>query len=197
MASDASQRIDAYIAKAAPFAQPICTKLRQLIHQADKRIEEDWKWGSPNFSLNGMLCSIGAFKQHVNLVFFRGALIKDSKKLFEAGAGKQLRTIRFTSVDDIQGPVIVAYLKEAVKVNEQGVRPAKQEVKVVVPAELKKALQEDKHAKAVFDGLAPSCQREYAEYIADAKKPETRERRLAKTLDLLGQGKSLNDKYRR
>jgi hypothetical protein len=81
--SKVKQEVDTYIAFVAPFAQPICRKIRATIHKADPDIVEDVKWGASNFNQEGMICSFAAFKAHVSLGFFKGALLQDPKKLLE------------------------------------------------------------------------------------------------------------------
>ena len=78
---DAQQQIDAYIANAQPFAQPILKKLRQIIHKNAPNLREEFKWEIPVFSGNSLVMGIGAFSKHVKLNFFQGQLIKDTYKL--------------------------------------------------------------------------------------------------------------------
>src|SRR3989304_6172849 len=82
---DASKLIDKRIAETRDWRGKVMARLRKLIHEAEPKITEEWKWDSPIFSNGGMVISIGAFKDHVKANFFKGASIKDPKKLFNAG----------------------------------------------------------------------------------------------------------------
>lgn len=193
--ADASKRIDEAFDCFTGFQRKYCMHLRALIHKALPDVKEDWKWG-PNFNLNGMICGIWGFKGHVKLVFFRGSLMKDKYKLFEHGMNNEgNRSIHFTEGDKIDDKKIMEYFKEAAEINKKGLRPEKKEIIVKMPPELAKALNKDKAVKKFFDCLAPSHRREYAEYIAEAKQSETRERRLVKVLNMLADKRKLNDKY--
>lgn len=118
---DAKRMIDAYIAKSAPFAQPICRKLRTIILQAEPQMIEDWKWG-PNYYYKGMVCGFGAFKQHVTLIFFRGDAMKDGKNLFVTGeSNKHNRNVKFSDVSEIDEKALARYIDEAVRINVKGI----------------------------------------------------------------------------
>lgn len=184
---DAAKRIDKYISSAEPFAQVICKKLRTIILNSEPEIIEDWKWG-PNYSRNGMVCGFGAFKKHVTLFFFKGALLKDKAKILTGGSSNlNTRSAKFVSADDISEKVISAYIREAVKINEAGLKPEKKELEI--PSELKKILNKDKTAEQIFEKLAYTHKKEYIMWIREAKKEETRERRLGKVAELLKAGK--------
>lgn len=195
--------VDAYIEKSPEFARPILVKLRDLMHRACPEVAETLKWSVPFFDYKGPVLGIAAFKQHVNLVFWKGKLLKDPAGLL-AGAGEMMNgsVIRLTSIADLpKDKVLLAYLAEAVALNEQGVKlPAKKKKApklLVIPPELQAVFKRNKTARVAFDTLSPSHQREYAEWIAEAKQPATRDRRVAKTLEQLAEGKSLNWKYGR
>ncbi len=91
---DASKLIDKRIAETRDWRGKVMARLRKLIHEAEPKITEEWKWDSPIFSNGGLVISIGAFKDHVKANFFKGASIKDPKKLFNAGLdAKAMRAI--------------------------------------------------------------------------------------------------------
>lgn len=88
-----------------------------MILKADPDIIEDWKWG-PNYQKNGMVCGFGAFKQHVILTFFQGAILKDPKKILNHGTTNQHnRNIKFKSINDIDEDTLIKYIREAVNNN--------------------------------------------------------------------------------
>lgn len=193
----APKLIDAYISQVPDYAQPICRKVRRIIHKADKGIMEDWKWG-PNFNKDGMLCGFGAFKEWVAVHFFKGALLKDPKKVLEKCPGTQhSRRLYLRSEKDVNEKVIVDLVRQAVKLNAKGIATRNKPIKVSVPTPLRKALAEKPRARKYFDSLAPGYRREYCEYIIEAKRLETREKRMVKVMQLIGAGKTLHDKYKK
>jgi hypothetical protein len=188
-------RVDAYIGKSAEFARPILTHVRSLVHDACPDVEETLKWSVPHFEYEGVLCGMAAFKQHCNITIWKGALIAGSDGRDEKG---QFRNIR--SLSDLPSDKIMkALFKEAARLNERGIRtprsPAKEKKPVVVPAELKKGLKKNKKAAAAFEKFPPSHKREYAEWIADAKGADTRQRRADSAIEWIAEGKSRNWKY--
>lgn len=192
---DASKKIDEAFDKFTGFQREYCMHLRQLIHRALPDVKEDWKWG-PNFNLNGMVCNVWGFKNHVKLVFFKGSMMKDKYKLFNDGEdNKGNRSINFCEGDEIDDKKLIEYLQEAAGLNVKGVKLARKRIRVVVPPMLLKELNKNKDAKSYFDSLAPSHRREYAEYILQAKQEETRQRRLVKVMDMLEKKKKLNEQY--
>lgn len=191
----ASKRIDEAFAKFTGFQKKYCEHLRKLVHKALPDVKEDWKWG-PNFNHNGMVCNVWGFKDHVSIVFFKGSLMKDKYKLFNHGdTNRGNRAIQFMEGEKIDDKKIIEYIKEASELNKKGLKPAKKEIIVKMPAELTKALSKDKATQKFFEGLAPSHRRDYADYISEAKQVETRERRLAKVMDMLADKRTLNDRY--
>ncbi len=189
-------RIDAYIQRAAPFARPVLRHLRQLIHESCPDVEETVKWGFPHFERQGVLCSMAAFKEHCAFGFWRWAEIEG----VPGAKGPMSQFGRISKRSDLPSDkTLAAMVKKAVALNAAGkqkraaVRRAK--AAPVVPAELLAALRKNKKAKAAFDGMSPSHQREYAEWIAEAKRDETRERRVEQAIAWLAEGKSRNWKY--
>ncbi|MBL0171262.1 MAG: YdeI/OmpD-associated family protein [Gemmatimonadaceae bacterium] len=190
-------RIDTYIATSAPFAQPILEHLRALVHTACPDVQETIKWSFPHFDYGGMMCSMAAFKAHCAFRFWKGALILEASDT-DAAMGQ---FGRITSVKDLPSPkTITGYIRKAMALNDAGIavaKPprAKTPKPVVVPPELAAAFSKSKPAKAAFDALSPSHRREYCEWIADAKREDTKVTRVAKTIAQLRDGKSLNARY--
>ena len=183
--ADASGRIGRYIAAAAPFARPICKKLRRLIGKAEPGIIEDWKWG-PNFNKDGMVCGIWAFSNHVTLTFFQGALLKDPKGILLHGTSNaQNRSVKFSSVDDIDERTIIAYVREAVRNNAQGLKAKPRVKSLTAPADLRRVLAKKPRAREFFETLAYTHRKEYILWISTAKRPETRARRVRQALAML------------
>ncbi len=189
-------RIDAYIAKSADFAKPILTHLRELAHTACPEVEETLKWQMPHFLHKGILFSMAGFKQHCSLHFWNGKLfLGDAAR--EGGLGQ---FGRITALSDLPNrKTLLGYIKKAVELNEAGVKkptPKRAPQKnLVVPPDFNAALNKNKKARAAFDNFSYSHRREYLQWITEAKRPETRAKRIETTLQWLAKGKSRNWKY--
>ena len=193
-------RVDAYIAKAPEFAKPILLHIREVVHAAAPDVEETLKWSMPTFTHHGILCGMAAFKEHAAFNLWKGALIVDSEK--DRAAMGQFG--RLTSVSDLPpAKLLASYIRKAVAINEAGVKAPKTrksglERKVVPtarPMDLAAALTTNAKARAIFEGFSPSHRREYIEWISEAKRDETRQRRLAQALEMLAAGRTRNWKY--
>lgn len=201
-------RVDAYIAKAAPFARPILEHLRAVVHETCPDVQEAMKWSFPNFLYNGMFCSMAAFRRHCAFNFWKGDLLFGPRK---GGAGQGMGHLgRITSLADLPPKkVLAAYVRRAMRLNDEGAKPrwlearnAKRAAKtrkavrrVVVPADLAAALRKHAKARAAFAAFPPSHRREYVEWITGAKREETRARRLATAVAWIAEGKPQNWRY--
>ncbi len=200
---DDSKRVDEYIAQAPEFAQPILEKIRKAFHQGCPEVEEAIKWGCPHFMYHGMLGGMAAFKEHVGLGFWKSKQMDDPEHLFDSGTGKKasMCNARFHSVRDVpRQSVLVAYVKQAVRLNEQVVaktprQTARKKTSASPPADLLALLNRNRKAKATFESFAASHQRDYIEWIKSAKQPATRQKRLATTIEWLAEGKQRHWKY--
>ena len=191
-------RIDAYIANAAPFAQPILEKLRAIVHEACPGAGETLKWSMPCFMhAGGILCSMAAFKQHVSFGFWKHALVM-GEGVERDGMGS---FGRMASIKDLPAKKeLVALVRKAASLNELGVkspatRKAAPKPPPVAPDDLAAALRKNKAAAATFNGFPPGQQREYIEWLTEAKREETRAKRLAQAVEWLAEGKRRNWKY--
>ena len=194
-------RVDAYIRRAAPFAQPILKHLRSVAHAASPEIEEAMKWGFPHFMYKGMLCGMAAFKAHATFGFWKGSLIVDQRGQLAEKAMGQFG--RLSSIKDLPPKkVLIGYVRQAMRLNDAGVipparaRPRKPRP-VVVPPVLRQALAQHATAGVMFEKFSPTHRREYCEWIAGAKREETRASRLAKAIEWIAMGKPQNWKYLR
>jgi uncharacterized protein YdeI (YjbR/CyaY-like superfamily) len=200
-------KVDAYIAKAAPFAQPVLTHLRGLIHKACPNVGEEIKWGRPFFLHGGtILCNISAFKAHCSFGFWGaeiGKVLREDGVLQDGGMGS---LGKIASVKDLPPEKkLLGCIRQAAALIDSGLGDnrivvARRVVKapklpVEVPAEFTAALRRDRKAAAAYAAFSPSCQREYAQWIADAKRPETRDRRIAQAVEWIAEGKQRNWKY--
>jgi uncharacterized protein YdeI (YjbR/CyaY-like superfamily) len=191
-------RIDAYIASSAEFARPILLHLREVVHAACPDCEETMKWSAPSFTYRGsILCGMAAFKQHATLRLWQGAMVVGSDGREDAMG----QFDRLTGVPDLPGKrELGGYLRQAMKLIEDGVkRPANRDARpkapVEVPDDLVAALKKNARALATFDAFPPSCRREYVEWITEAKREETRARRLEQAVEWMAEGKRRNWKY--
>lgn len=194
---DATQLVDDAIEKMEPFAKQICKKLRAIIYTAEPNIIEDWKWG-PNYYYEGMVCGFWGFKKHVTFNFFQGALLKDKKKILQHNPGNlKMRHIKFTNANHIDEKVLMSYIREAVANNKKGIKVEIPKNRIIVtPSDFKKILSKNKLLQ-LFESMAYSHRKEYIQWIEEAKKEETRLKRIDKAIDLLSQKKGLNDKYKK
>lgn len=197
-------RVDAYIAKSAEFAKPILEHLRALIHKTCSDVQETMKWGFPHSEYKGILCAMAAFKRHCTFDFWKGAIMKDPHGYFKLTENKAMgRLGRITSVSDLPPDKhLVAYIREAMDLNDRGVPlPSmrkdgkKTEKTIKVSDYIMKALGKNKKAFKTFEGFSYSHKKEYVEWITEAKRDETRERRIAQMIEWLKEGKTRNWKY--
>jgi len=195
-------QVDAYIARAQPFAQPILRKLRTLFHRAcPATAEERIKWGVPCIEYKGLVGGFAGFKQHVGLVLWKAKLLKDPKGVVLSSPDSVMGTGKFTSVRELPpDKVIVGLIKQAVKLNEQGVKTPGRGAEAnraipKTPPDLAAALKKNAEAAATFKTFTPSCKREYVEWITEAKQDATRQRRIVQAIAWMAAGKSRNWKY--
>ena len=164
-------RVDAYIARQADFAQPILKHLRETVHSACPGVEETLKWSMPSFLYKGkILCSMAAFKAHAAFGFWRS-----SDVLGETGAERDAmgQFGRLESVDDLPPPdALMALVHKAMA-----------------------AIDANPAAAATFAAFPPSCRREYVEWVTEAKRDETRTKRLNQAVAWMAEGKRRHWKY--
>ena len=190
-------RIDKYIAGSAAFARPILKHFRKLVHRASPKVTETMKWSFPNFEHEGILCSMASFSKHCAIGFWKWELI------FGTAANREAmgHLGKITKLSDLPSDkALLGYIKKAVELNEKGVKSprtgrAKTTRKVVVPGDLAAALKQNKKAHTTFENFSPSHQRQYIGWITEAKREETRARRLETTVEWLAEGKTLNWRY--
>ena len=178
------------------------TKLREILLTMD--LEETVKWMFPCY-VHGKknVVGIGGFKSYFGLWFYEGASMEDSQGVLisaQEGKTKDLRQWRMTSAKEIKVRTIKSYVKEAIELSKVAKKPRprkKNNAAVIVPPELQGALKANRKAATAFGKLSLSRQRGYAEYIADAKRAETKVKRLAKIMPLIEKGVAIEELYRR
>ncbi|MRW92837.1 hypothetical protein GJ699_22825 [Duganella sp. FT80W] len=191
-------RVDAYIAKSADFAQPILEHLRAVVHAACPEVEETMKWSFPHFMYKGMMCSMASFKAHCAFGFWKAELLMADDEVKREAMG---HFGRITAVKDLPSKKVLAgYIKQAMKLNDDGVaaparaKPAKPRV-LEIPDDLNAALDAVPAAREHFDSFTPSKQRDYADWLNEAKTEATRTRRREQAVEWIAEGKSRNWKY--
>ncbi len=198
------KRIDAYISKALPFAKPILTKLRELIHKGNPDVEETIKWGMPSFNYKGPFCSFASFKEHAVFGFWKYQLIKDPKGYLQEISNKGGNAMgnfgRIKNLKDLPSDkVLINFVKQAKKLNDDGVKiPAKlkkPKVDLVIPDYFTNALMKNKKVQEEFDNFSYSHKKEYVEWITEAKSEETRKKRIGTAIEWISERKSRNWKY--
>lgn len=191
-------RVDAYIAQSADFARPILEHLRTVVHAACPEVEESIKWGFPHFLYRGaMMCSMAAFKQHCSFGFWLYTQVVGGKA--EAGAGQ---FGKITSVKEL--PVkreLTGYIRKAMALNEAGIkasRPKSAPKPPVLPDDFAALLGQPAHkaARQHYQAFSPGMQRQYIQWITEAKTETTRQKRMTTSLEWLAEGKDRNWKYK-
>jgi uncharacterized protein YdeI (YjbR/CyaY-like superfamily) len=190
-------RIDAYIAKAQPFARPILDKVRERVHSALPEVEEAIKWSMPAYMVGGKIVVItAAFKAHAALNFWRGQELRANG----GGADAMGQFGKLRSVEELPGDAeLDRLIREAAELAKRAPAPrkTKHEPKPTpaVHPDFAAALDKTPTAKAALDGFPPSAQRDYFEWIAEAKQDATRQKRIATAIEWLSEGKRRNWKY--
>jgi uncharacterized protein YdeI (YjbR/CyaY-like superfamily) len=199
--SQRDRRIDAYIENAKPFAKPILKHLRELVHQTCPEVKESIKWSSPHFEYKGMFCGMASFKGHCAFGFWKGSLMKDPHKIMSKDKGGGMGQFgQLTSLEDLPSDEILCeYIREAMKLNEEGVKvlkpKAKEKMELEIPDYFWAALRKKPAALRTFEEFSYSKQKDYVEWVTEAKQEATREKRLATAIEWLSEGKSRNWKY--
>jgi uncharacterized protein YdeI (YjbR/CyaY-like superfamily) len=202
--SETDLRVDVYLKKAAPFAQPILLKLRKLIYKACPEVKESIKWSFPNYEVYGsMLCSMAGFKEHCAFSFWKASLLKDPEGILHLTERNSMGHLdRLSSLKDLPADkILIAYLKEAALLNKNNVNVVKPKrapkKELPLPKKLADSLNKNKKAFSGFKAFTPSQRREYIEWINEAKTEETRDKRIKTTIEFSAEGKSRHWKYKK
>ena len=190
-------RVDAYIAKAAPFARPILEHIRARVSAASPQAEETLKWGAPAYTISGkILLIMAAFKAHAALNFWRGQELRGSTANVDAMGqfGKLTSPADLPPADELDRLISeaarLASTAPAPRKTKHGPKPA-----AGVHPDFARALAANPGAAAVLEGFPPSARRDYCDWIAEAKQDSTRSKRIATAIEWLGEGKRRNWRY--
>jgi uncharacterized protein YdeI (YjbR/CyaY-like superfamily) len=197
-----NSRVDDYIAQSKDYAQPILEHLRNLVHQACPLVEETIKWRMPVFEYMGPLCNMAAFNKHCSFGFWKAALMKDPALMLTAKSEVAMGHLgKIYSVKDIPSNTkMIAYIKEAMTLNEMGMKVSKKKAPalppIIAPPDLLNALKKQKEAMITFSAFSNSQKKEYISWIIEAKTELTRNKRIAQSVEWMAEGKERNWKYK-
>src|SRR6185503_18381620 len=191
-------RIDAYIEKARPFAQPILKRIRKAVHAGCPDVVETIKWSMPAFEYKGPLVGMAAFKAHCALAFWKASLMKTIPA--DRGVDAMGEFGRLESLDDTPTEArLVKMVREAAALNDAGVKvkraPKAAKKPLEAPSYMLAAIKKNRKAHATFEGFSPSAQREYIAWVTEAKTESTRDKRLETAVQWMSEGKIRNWKY--
>ena len=190
-------RVDAYIARAQPFARPILEHIRARVHAAVPEAEETLKWSAPAFTLGGkILLIMASFKAYAALNFWRGPELRGAAASRDAmGQFGQLTAVADLPPDEEFDRLI----REAAELSRSAPAPRKPKhepkPKPQMHPDFAAALANAPKAKATLDGFPPSAQRDYLDWVAEAKQDATRAKRIATAVEWLSEGKRRHWKY--
>jgi len=195
-------RVDAYIARSAEFARPILSHLRKAVHAACPEAEETLKWSSPAFMYKGILCGMAAFKKHCAFGFWKEALLRERLEGAAGSRGKAMGQFgRLTAVSDLPDDrTLRSLIREAVGLNDQGIKsPTRSRPKgprtLKVPRYFLDALRRNRKALSTFEHFTYTNKKDYVDWVTEAKREETRRRRLDTAVAWMAEGKIRNWKY--
>lgn len=195
--SKKNPKVDFYFHKNKQWQKEIET-LRHFI--LDIGLNEELKWGVPSYTSDGSnIVLIHVFKEYCAVLFFKGAIMKDPKKILiqQTKNVQAARQLRFTNVNEIikLEKTIKAYIKEAIDIEKKGLKVEfKKTTEFEMPAEFETKLKKNAALKKAFYELTPGRQRAYLLYFSSAKQAKTREERVNKYLKQILNGKGLDDK---
>lgn len=188
-------RIDAYIGKAAPFAQPILRHLRELVHATMAELDETIKWGMPHFVYKGKnLAGMAAFKAHCAFVLHGQGRQGGDEEGGMGAYGKIGSLADLPPEAELKARILEGKAEIDNPVRKPRAKPAPK-AEIPMPDDFAAELAKLQGARERFDGFAPSHRREYLEWVVEAKRPETRAKRIAQAAEWIAEGKKRNWKY--
>lgn len=189
--------VEEYIESEDTFAGGLVL-LRDIMTSTE--LQETVKWGIPTYAINNKnVVSISAFKNHFGVWFFNGVFLSDPLHILinaQEGKTKGLRQLRFTNANEIDKKIILKYVLEAIDNQKKGLEIRLEKKKLVIPVELASILNDNEKLASIFESLTLGKKRAFAEYVGDAKRKETKIKRLEKIIPMILNNIGLNDKYR-
>jgi len=200
MTKKRNPKVDRFLHKAKKWQQEF-KKLRTITLAC--QLTEELKWGTPCYTLqNRNVVLIHGFKEYCALLFFKGALLRDAKRILirQTENVQASRQIRFTNVRDIieMEPILKDYICEAIEAEKAGLKVNfRKTAEFRIPEEFQRKLGEIPALRTAFDALTPGRQRAYILHFSQPKQAKTRESRVEKCMRQILKGKGLNDSYNR
>ncbi len=196
----AAKDIDTYLNGAPEYALPILTTFRAAVHEACPEVKEVIKWGFPCFEYKGLMCGMAAHKKHCSITFWKGVIMDDPEGILEVVGKTGMGSLgKIATIDDLPtANTLHAYLLHAVELQDSNIKPTQKKrsrTELTVPAVLEEALDQNPKARRGFDAFSYSNQKEYIEWIDNAKTDATRNRRLEQAIEWISEGKPRNWKY--
>jgi hypothetical protein len=189
---------DEWLDAAPDFSRPLCAEMRESIFRWEPDLMESIKWNMLCFTGRKLVCGLSACKKHLGITFFRGTELPNPAGIFSDGEGNtNIRSIRINSHEAVNRNALRALLRAAVTLDATPDLPPPPKIKREpwpMPDFFAKALKANRKAAAGFQSFAPTYQREYIVWLTTAKRPETREQRLAQTLAALVAGRKWADR---
>jgi uncharacterized protein YdeI (YjbR/CyaY-like superfamily) len=189
-------KVDDYIAGSADFAKPILEYLRVIIHEACPEVEEVMKWGLPHFDYKGdMMCILAAYKKHCSFSLFKAGLMNHPQLKENLQPGQKMGNMdRIRALADLpEKSVLVAYIKEAMALNEAGIKKTKPKSEktavIAIPDYFEEKLAANPLAREIFETRSASFRKGYLVWITGAKTEATRQTRIAQALNWIAEGK--------
>lgn len=191
-------KVDSYIKKHPKWSEKMF-QIREVLRQTE--LVEAIKWGAPAYLVGKkIILGLAGFKNHMGLWFHQGVFLKDAEnKLMNAQEDKTkaLRQWRFEENDQVEPKLLMKYVNEAIANAKAGKELKPVKAKAAKKSEvLEGAFQKDTSLHTAYKNLSPGKQREYAEYITEAKRDTTKQSRLEKIIPMIKEGKGLHDKYK-
>jgi len=190
-------RVDEFIARNKNYSK-ILTTIRKVILSTE--LVETIKWGMPTYMINKKnVLGIGAFKSHYGIWFFQGSSLKDSNKVLknaQEGKTKAMRQLRFNKDSKIDIVLLKSYILEAIDNEKNGVKLSPTKKPLIIPIELQKVFSENELLFKSFNALTLTMKREFSDYISEAKKEQTKVKRLEKIIPLILNSKGLHESYK-
>jgi len=190
-----NSKIDEFVSLAKAWRGEI-EWLRSIL--LDCGLDEDIKWGKPCFVFEGSnVAIIQPFKEQCSLLFFKGALLKDTHGLLRSQGENTQSAMRleFTSVTQVTKAAVKSYVTQAIAVEKAGLKvefKAKDELEF--PTELTQILKKDSKLAKAFLALTPGRKRAYIMHFANAKQSPTRTARIEKCVPKILAGLGMNDR---
>ena len=185
---------DLWLETCPEFSRPLCETVREWILSWEPDLSESIKWNMLCYSGRKLVCALGAFKKFAGLTFFRGAELPEAAALCDqVSATAVIRTLRFTSIADLDRGAVRRLIRAAARLDEcvpppRPIRTAPRPLPPL-PAAFAAALKQNRAARAFFDSLKPTYQREYIIWTGTAKREDTLRKRVDETIAALAAGK--------